>query len=229
MPNRIIREGWIDSKTINSLTADEENFFLRICLKADDYGRYHADLKLLRSYLYPLRNDVRDTDIARKLTAVEQAGLIRCYEVSGERYLTIPKFGQRLRAEKSRFPVPPDGCQTDDGHMSDGGQTADGLVGGVVVVEGVGGKPRAGPKARDSDIPCRKQAIDQTAVAGIAPDFAGYVFDQWSSREGKDGAGVRVGWLGYVTRRWKKERGEWMAGTHKGIERNDDDNGSPNI
>lgn len=107
MPNRIIREGWLESEPINTLDAAAERFFLRLCLRADDFGRYHANPVLLKSNLFPLREDVRGTDIPRWLAACEKAGLLRCYESDGKRFIEIPKFGQRARAETSKFPQPP--------------------------------------------------------------------------------------------------------------------------
>lgn len=121
MPNRIIREGWLESDRINNLDAAAERFFLRLCLRADDYGRYHANPTLLRSNLFPLREDIRNTDIPRSLAACEKAGLLRCYEVDGKRFLEIERFNQRTRAQVSKFPSPPvndgpmtDKCLTDD-------------------------------------------------------------------------------------------------------------------
>jgi len=118
MPNRIIREGWIDSFTIDMLDANAERFFLRLCLKADDFGRFHAHPKLLKSALFPLKDCVRDTDMSRDLAVCEKAGLIHCYEASGSRYLVICKFDQRMRAAKSKFPPPPEKCQTDARHVT---------------------------------------------------------------------------------------------------------------
>lgn len=215
MPSRIIREDYLTSEAVDKLTADEECFFVRLMLKADDHGRFSANLKLLKSALYPLKDGVRDTDIARKLAAAEQAGVVRCYEVDGKRYLVIPKFRQRSRS-LSKYPDPPDGWESDDGHMTVKCPSNDGL--GVVVVEvgGVGGKARAG----GGEIPERQAAIDQTAVAGVDPSFAGYVYDDWAGRDGKDGAGISVKWLNYCTKRWNREREEWAAGTHKGRQKN---------
>jgi hypothetical protein len=122
MPSRIIRDGWVESERINQLDAPSERFFLRLCLRADDYGRYHGNPTLLKSNLFPLREDVRSTDIPRLIAACETAGLLRCYDVAGKRYLEIPKFDQRMRAKVSKFPDPPknagqpsDICLTDDG------------------------------------------------------------------------------------------------------------------
>ena len=95
MPNRILRD-WTDSDRVNSLTAEAERFFTRLIMKADDFGRYHADPKRLKAFLFPLNDDLRETDISRWLAECEQAGLMRFYEVSGKRYLELWNFGQRL-------------------------------------------------------------------------------------------------------------------------------------
>ena len=111
MPTRILREGWVESEAVHTLSAEAERFFLRLCLKADDYGRYHAHLTLLRSGLFPLRETLRSTDIAAWLAECEKAGVLRCYEVGGKRYVEITKFRQQRRA-KSKFPDPPE-CKAD--------------------------------------------------------------------------------------------------------------------
>lgn len=110
MPNRIIREGWIESLAIDQLDAFAERFFLRLCLKADDFGRYSAHPTLLKSHLFPLSENVRSTDIPRWLAACEKAGLVRCYEADAKPFLEIVKFGQRIKENtRSKFPAPP-GC-----------------------------------------------------------------------------------------------------------------------
>lgn len=165
MPNRIIREGWIDSERIDALSVTAERFFLRLCLKADDFGRYSANVKLLRSSLYPLKDDVRDTDISRDLAACERAGLVRCYEGSGKRYLVIPEFRQRTRASESKWPAPPEqmsgACPTYDGHTSDTSQTS-AHGGGDVVGDGDGGEV-GGDRARGG--PCGCQPSDAAPAA----------------------------------------------------------------
>jgi len=81
----------------------------------------------------------------------------------------------------------------------------------------------AGPKfglqiarAPVGEIPTEAEAVEMTAAAGIPPDFARLVYQDWSSRSGKDGAGNVVPWLPYVTKRWAREQVEWKAGTHRG-------------
>lgn len=122
MPTRMIREGWLESERIDQLDANAERFFLRLLLKADDYGRYHAAPQMLKSTLFPMKEDIRSTDMTRCLAACEKAGLVRCYEVAGKQLLEIHRFDQRLRSKASKFPPPdghmPDICPTHDGHMS---------------------------------------------------------------------------------------------------------------
>ena len=123
MPNRIIRDDWLDSETVNKLDAPAERFFLRLCLVADDFGRFHANPLLLKSSLFPLSETVRSTDIAHWIAACEKAGVVRCYDSEGKRYVQIPKFRQRTRAEISKFPDPPTTLTPEkvqnDGHLSD--------------------------------------------------------------------------------------------------------------
>lgn len=104
----MIRDGWLESTKVDSLDVHGERFFIRLCLKADDYGRFHASPQLLKSMLFPLKEDIRSTDMTRYLAACEKTGLVRCYEVAGKRYLEIQNFGQRMRTMNSKFPQPAD-------------------------------------------------------------------------------------------------------------------------
>ena len=75
MPNRVLRD-WTNSDKINSVSVHAERFFTRLIMQADDFGRFHASPRLLSSYLFPLKDDMRDADITRCLTECEAAGLI---------------------------------------------------------------------------------------------------------------------------------------------------------
>jgi len=147
MPTRLIREGWIESTAVDQLDAAAERFFLRLLLKADDFGRYTANPVTLKNTLYPLKDDVRATDSSRWLAACEKAGLVRCFETPKGRFLEIPKFGQRLRARVSRWPSPDDGpasCPTSDGHLPDICQSDGGH-------ESYGGPLESRVESRESD------------------------------------------------------------------------------
>lgn len=107
MGNRVIREGWLESKRIASLDAYEERFFLRLCLKADDTGRFTGEIELLKSYLFPRNPNLSTRSIKAWLACCIDAELVKPYEVNGKHYLYIPRFKQRLRIKRSRYPAPP--------------------------------------------------------------------------------------------------------------------------
>lgn len=102
MPNRIIRD-WTDSERIDGLSFQAEVLLLRLMMKADDLGAYHANPKLINSFCFPLKN-IRETDITRWLQELVSAGLIALYEAENKRLLHIINFGQRMRTVKPKFP-----------------------------------------------------------------------------------------------------------------------------
>lgn len=112
MPNRILRD-WTDSETMDSLDVNTERFFTRLIMKVDDFGRYSSNLKLIKSNLFPLKSDIRETDITRWLAECEKAGLIALYVVAQKGYLQIENFKQTLRQKKGKYP-PPENCIADD-------------------------------------------------------------------------------------------------------------------
>jgi hypothetical protein len=130
MPNRMIRSGFLDSDKINSIDPDEQMFFVRLMLVADDFGCFDARLEMLRSQCYPL-TDICLSDVRRMLDACCRVGLVEKYEDEGKKYLFIPNFGQRLRKRVRRFPEPHENnkvtdyekniektCQSNDGQLS---------------------------------------------------------------------------------------------------------------
>lgn len=105
MPNRILRD-WTDSDNIDSLDVHSERFFTRLIMKVDDFGRYQANVKLLKAHLFPLKSDIRETDITRWLTACKESGLIALYAVAQKEYLQINNFKQVLRQKLEKYPAP---------------------------------------------------------------------------------------------------------------------------
>jgi len=128
MPSRIVREGILESDRMQKLLElggwEAEVFYRRLHQIVDDYGRYSADPRLLRPRMYPLAlEQMREANVSRCLKYCETAGLVRLYRVGAKQYLEVADFKQRMRADVSKFPDPPDDghmtgiCQADDGHM----------------------------------------------------------------------------------------------------------------
>jgi hypothetical protein len=109
MANRMLRD-CTDSENVDKLSAHAEVLFYRLMMKADDYGSFYGNVKLIKSNCYPLRIDtVRDADISRWMDELLKAGLIVVYMNAGKTFLRINNFGQRLRNKKKRFPdCPPE-------------------------------------------------------------------------------------------------------------------------
>ena len=109
MPNRILRD-WTDSEAVNALSWQAECLFIRLIMKADDYGCFHGNPKLLKSLLFPLKDGLRDSDITRWLTELSASGMIRTYTADGGKpFVEIRNYGQRPRNSRRKFPAPPSG------------------------------------------------------------------------------------------------------------------------
>jgi hypothetical protein len=109
MPNRLIREGLMESEAVLSLPVEGRWLFVIILLSADDVGLFEAtEFKLAR------RADV-NRDLAGKLMQMlADADLVRLYVVDNKRYGIIPKFRQRLQIKTSKHPLPPRALFEDD-------------------------------------------------------------------------------------------------------------------
>jgi hypothetical protein len=113
MPVRILREGILTSERVALLSWPEEVFYRRLMSVVDDFGRYFAQVTLLRAACYPLQLDkVSDSDVGKWLLATEKAGLVRVYPAQdGKRYVELLNFKQQVRAKASKFPGPASDCQ----------------------------------------------------------------------------------------------------------------------
>lgn len=108
MANRVLRD-WTFSDNINKLSAGAEVFFVRLIMKADDFGCFYGNTKILNSQLYPL-NQKTDVDLNKWIDELVNNDIVIKYEIDGKTYLKINNFGQRLRIMKSKFPQPADNC-----------------------------------------------------------------------------------------------------------------------
>lgn len=218
MPNRIIRDGWNDSEKIDALAPDEECFFLRLCLRVDDYGRFTANPRLLKAALYPLKDDVRDADISRKLAAAEQAGLVRCYEVDSKRFLEVVAFNQQVRS-KSKCPDPPwlGKCKAAAEHVQSNRAAVAHLGGGGGGVEG-GGETGGSSGAREgcpTEIePPRGWPRNETQAKDAAPTIGApveFILKAWGKaaqrgwRDGND-VPIRSTFPHFIGQEWRYER-----------------------
>lgn len=141
MPNRVIREGILDSEKYWRCPIEARELYRHLQLLADDLGCGSLAPVLIRRRCF---NAAPPQDVIDSLIqAVWDADLIRIYVVDNLRFYFITKFNQRLRRMYLRHPKPPfelykdepeaiekfnkikgnrlnlsDTCLTVDGHLS---------------------------------------------------------------------------------------------------------------
>lgn len=221
MPNRILREGILTSPRIARLGWGEEVFYRRLHSVVDDFGRYYADLGMLRAACYPRQlGKVSDPDIGKWLTALVEAALVRVYPAEdGERYLEVLDFGQQVRAKKSKFPDPRSTCIADAAQSLSRDQANAHLdvsvFGDVSVSEGEDSAvaQSASPPTPPPDFDgSNAETLNGKAVVSIALGFA--LPAEW---------GFDAEALGFkpdeVLREAEKFRQYWTAGNGKGKRR----------
>lgn len=84
----------------------------------DKNGVFHADPQVVRSLVFPLRQDLSTKEVAAMLDDIERVGLIRRFTASGRMWQVWPGFEHNqpyLRRDKERtdFPTPPTNGPTD--------------------------------------------------------------------------------------------------------------------
>lgn len=106
MPGRLIREGLLDSERYWGCTIEARELFTHIILLADDFGC----INMAPSFIGRRCFDQRPTNekLARLITQLCDADLIRIYQSDGHTFGFIPRFGQRLRRFTLKHPRPPE-------------------------------------------------------------------------------------------------------------------------
>lgn len=100
--SRSIRD-WTQHEPMSKLSANAERLFIRLCMRADDYGNFSANLKIIAAECFPLATALRQTDIGFALHELSDSvtPLIRFYEADDKAFIHILDFGQ---AERMRWP-----------------------------------------------------------------------------------------------------------------------------
>lgn len=106
MPDRVIRDELLTSERYWSVSIEAQQLFTHLLLCADSLGRFSGKNFTVRMACYPAHQ--RSPDLVEKfLNDLNDADLIRIYEVDGERFIFIPRYKQRLRYTDSKYPAPP--------------------------------------------------------------------------------------------------------------------------
>ena len=115
MPNRIIKDSICRSESYKSLSLFQRDFFIRLIVTVDDYGRYDARPSILKAQLYPLEGTTVAT-IESALKAMSTLGIVLLYSVGGRQYLQLTSWQkhQTIRAQRSKYPAPNEAGHVDN-------------------------------------------------------------------------------------------------------------------
>lgn len=222
MPNRILRD-WTDSYHIERLSAEAERLFVRLLMKADDYGRYHDDPRLIKGSCFPLLC-LTDDQVLVWIAECAKAEVIKVYEVGKRKYLAIVEFKQRLHeGARPKFPCPV-------GETEPWLPTYSGLpelpasYGGFQRIPA--SRARAGASNTNTNttsssgdwgegergvypgIPSSEaEAISWASMENVPSSYASEIFQDCQSVGWKDGVNRQiVCWRSYVKKRWSKSQ-----------------------
>jgi hypothetical protein len=108
----MIREGLLDSERYAQLSDQGKLFFHHILLLADDFGCLSLSPAYLRRRCF--YDGPSNERIAKLICELADADMLRPYEVDRRALAFIPKFGQRMRIDKLKYPPPPPVFYADD-------------------------------------------------------------------------------------------------------------------
>lgn len=109
MPNRIIKESALTSRSLNGCSPEAERLFWRLILIADDFGRFDAEPVVVRSRCFPLLADaIKSNQVDKWIIELAQFDLVRLYFIEQNKYGFFPAWEkhQQKRALKSKYPEP---------------------------------------------------------------------------------------------------------------------------
>lgn len=108
MPNRILKESICTSESIDELSWFEEVLFYRLIVNCDDYGRFDGRPAVIKSRLFPLKENLTAATVEGAIHRLANAGLVTLYVFEGRPYLYLPGWDhhQNVRAKKSKYPEP---------------------------------------------------------------------------------------------------------------------------
>lgn len=111
MPNRVMKDTILTSRSVDLLSEGAENLLHRLILVADDYGRFDASPKVLLARCFPMKvGDWKPERIEKLRNEVVAVGTIELYEHRGTLLGAFPRWRehQRERTSKPKFAGPDD-------------------------------------------------------------------------------------------------------------------------
>jgi len=112
MPNRIIREGLLDSQRYWSVSNEARLLFVHLMLLADDFGLVSLAPVFVRRRCFDDAPPAARID--KMIEQLHDVDLIRVYQTPRGNFAFIPRFRQRLQRHTLQYPKPPRELYSDD-------------------------------------------------------------------------------------------------------------------
>lgn len=107
-------EFWAD-QDLTRLPRDVRLLYMALWNHCDEQARMQGDPRLVKSWCFPLDDDVTVAVIDTWLTDLEKAGKVVRYDVDGSQYIHLPRLGDHQKLDPrlpSRLPPPSVGVST---------------------------------------------------------------------------------------------------------------------
>lgn len=111
MPQRFLKPGLIASSKWDSLAWITQSFYIRLITLVDDFGRYEANPNLIRSMAFPLREDIRASQVSALCIELQDAQLAIFYKANGKEYMQLLNWTEKPRADSSKYPPFDNTCE----------------------------------------------------------------------------------------------------------------------
>ena len=210
---RTIKPEFPQSESMGQCTRDARLTFLLLFTMADDAGRLRANSRMLASLLFPYDDDAKK-HIESWLSELAKVGCIQRYQVGGDSYLSINKWGDHQKIDKptpSKLPEPPESSREVANPRESSSMVAEVPSADRNGMEGIGkewkGSGCATPDGVSDSVwqdfkklrAAKKSPITETAMDGIRREAAaaGYSFEKALS------TCCERGWTGF--------KADWVA------------------
>lgn len=115
MPQRFLRPGVTTSQRWNTVPYDAQTLFIRLLTLVDDFGRYDADFRLLRSHAFPYGDpqgrEIKLQTIENMCLQLSTVNLVTFYRSDGKQYLQLERWNEKARAAESKYPAYSEVCE----------------------------------------------------------------------------------------------------------------------
>ncbi len=193
MPDRVLRDELLTSERYWSVSIEAQRLFIHLLLVVDDTARFSGKNYTLRTACFP-GQQVDPDKLERLLTELCDVDLVRLYHVNDDRYVFVPRFRQRLRFSKSRYPEPPKQINDISLEKSDLSPTQDGLKSDS--------SPQKRSEEKKTSTPAGVQSVWDMAVTmlseqgvkeGSARAFIGSLLKDWDESTVEEALRAAVG------------------------------------